>query len=696
MSGPNHHHIPRFLQRCFGASPKGRQKEIWQHTKGAPAELCLISETAADDHFYSASLDEKITKAEDGLAKLYHKMRVQPIGSPVDADAAAALVSHLAPRSSHLRFSFADGMRKLATGAHEMFTDPEQIEQLLGLHEDEPTEQFRDKLGGALRDMPQVEQAGLPAPVLERVAFYVAKESFDTTVGEMASFAGRALNYLNDGSDDMARDGHIRALDEMDDGSNVRRDLLSTFQWTVEAGPPVGAILPDCVALSYAAAEAPLPTMFAGKEMDVVVMPLTKNRLLVGRRDGADIFDVQAYNKDAASCSQTFFLTHADCLDFSALHSTIGSRCEAYFTEVMADVFKSVLPHHVEASEDHPGPWHLPREQDLQFACSISCVDFGDQTLCQRINDAAAAIIRSMAAGLPLSRLDSIIFAVDFPTALRSVDRGSAELYPIEAVNSGEVGCVGRLVPVRRDGRVKACIAFNVHVAACLIDDDEEMRATGVMMMVHELAQVAMIELVDRALPGAFEEPIDDELQAGLFSYVRDTLSGYVASRLSAGFGNAAEAVVYHRDCLIAALDAMKPDIEAERWSYRHHGDLDRLLSVALPAVGRVLSAASNLLGLCAGADLPVMDEDGALKAALERAALPLWLPTYARDLEQFFFRLGGWRSIKELLAFNRHVERLLWSVGLFPWSSPEGGRIEVPYFTDAQALLAELSETAR
>jgi hypothetical protein len=698
MSGPNHHHIPQFLQRSFGAAPKGRQKEIWQHAKCGALELRRISDTAADDYFYSAEVDEKITKVEDGLAKLYHVVRAQSLGSTVDAESAAALITHLAPRSSHLRESFATGLNKLATGAQALFTDPDQIEQLLGLHEDEPTERFREKLRESLRDMPQIEQAGLPGPVLERVAFYVAKENFDSTVEEGASWAGAVLSQMATGSTRVVRDGHIRALDDMDAKPNVRRDLLATFNWTIEPAPGNGAVLPDCVALAYAGDAHALPMMFAGKEMEAIVMPLTKDRLLVGRNADAAAFAVANFNADAAACSQSFFLAHSECAAFAALNPLIGTRCEGYFADVMQDVFQSVLPQPsggAQTDEIDDGA-HLPREADLQFSCSIICTDFGDEDIIKRVGDGAAAIIRGLARTLPLSRLDSAVFAFDYPAALRSVDRGDPALAPVEAIHSGEEGCVGRMLAVKREGKFKACIVFNANVAACLISENDEDRNTAMMMIVHQLILVAMIELVDRALPGVFEGPIKDDLQAALYGQVRDSLTGYIASRLSAGFGNTDEVEAYQRQRLIAAVDALKSAVDPERLSYRYHGDLDGLLSVALPAAGQVLSAASDLLGVCAGAGLKVMGGEGALQAALDRANLSNWLPFFARDLERFFARLGGWRSLDEFLAFNRHVERLLWSVGLFPWNSPEGGRIEVPYFTDAEALLADLAETAR
>ena len=45
----------------------------------------------------------------------------------------------------------------------------------------------------------------------------------------------------------------------------------------------------------------------------------------------------------------------------------------------------------------------------------------------------------------------------------------------------------------------------------------------------------------------------------------------------------------------------------------------------------------------------------------------------YRADLERFRRRLGRWESFDEFLAFNRHVERLLWSIGMVLWEEGDG-----------------------
>jgi hypothetical protein len=81
---------------------------------------------------------------------------------------------------------------------------------------------------------------------------------------------------------------------------------------------------------------------------------------------------------------------------------------------------------------------------------------------------------------------------------------------------------------------------------------------------------------------------------------------------------------------------------------------------------------------------------DQELETALREAGLQNWLDVFRHDLGVLWDRRGHWKSQDEFLAINRHVERLLWQAGVFPWKT-EGGeiRIEVPLATDA-ARLAE------
>ena len=84
----------------------------------------------------------------------------------------------------------------------------------------------------------------------------------------------------------------------------------------------------------------------------------------------------------------------------------------------------------------------------------------------------------------------------------------------------------------------------------------------------------------------------------------------------------------------------------------------------------------------------PEHDETGVLADALDGAGLARWFEVYGEHLTRFHRRLGRWESFDELLVFNIHAERVLWSAGLFPWEGPEGLRAEVAPDPDVGVLL--------
>lgn len=694
-SGPNQHHIPQFLQRAFAPNTKRKPKEIWIYAASEAPELKLISKTAADDYFYgSGSLDESFKPAENRLAPACAKIRKQPVGSTVDAIVAADIVTHLAPRSSHLRASIAAAVQQLTDVVCSIFSDPNRVQQLLGLENDKPTELFLEKVrSGGILSRPAIALAALPQAVLERAAFYIAKESFNANASEHLSLLTRPFVEMADRSEPLAQDGHIRALERMRDGPNAREDRLREYEWRVEAAPSGGAILPDCIALAYGPEGPAFPLMFVGPDFDGVVMPLSTDRLLVGRQATRVTIDIAPFNEDAAASSQEFFLAHEDNEFLRSLLPLIGTRTNTFFGAALDAGAKSVFPpaHELDSpASDSPLPeGQKPSDEQQQISYQMSFLGFASEEIAHEIADVAKPVVTSVASYLSLSRLDGLTFAADYPAALREVDRGREDLTPIETVATDSVIGIARMVMVIREREVKGRIVLHASIAEHLLSDDEASTGWALHVLVHQLALVNMIELVETALPGTLLKPIDSPFQWFLYQELDRALHGYVAAFASAPFGNPEEISGAYRDFLISALETMKAEIVSARLSYRYHGDLDRLLPIAMPLVGQVLYFAAELLGNCVGADRRALDGDGRLLTALRHTNLEHWLQDFGRDLQQFHERRGSWRSFDEFLALNRHVERLLWSVGLFPWESPGGLRVEIPLLTDAQALLA-------
>ena len=180
------------MQRAFGVRRSGKPKQIWEFTP-AGTELKLIKKTAAEDGFYSepapvgaSTLDEQITDLETPLSRRLAALRTLPAGTIADPATAADLVSHLAPRTSHLRSVFTKGMTGLLDGAIEVFGDADNVKRLFGFDGDGPSDLLTDLLRPTLKKDPRFAlfvQLGLPEPVLEQMAFRIGKEHFDSTFG---------------------------------------------------------------------------------------------------------------------------------------------------------------------------------------------------------------------------------------------------------------------------------------------------------------------------------------------------------------------------------------------------------------------------------------------------------------------------------------------------------------------------------
>ena len=699
-SGPNQHYIPKFVQRPFGVPPKRHQ--IWYIEREKKPEKRAVKRTGARNHFYSEpstdghpTLDDRISDVESELASDLQTVRSQTVGSTVDSQAVAAIIAHLAPRTAHIRDSVKHALVQMLDRAVDVFTDPSNLQVFAGLDCPLPNDQFRENVLKDFISQPEVAALGFPPHVFERIAFYYAKENCPKLLENALPEFQPVFDVLASRAGEVVRDSHNRALSEIV-RSNPRESFLGTLNWSVESAPGPGAILPDCVVITIDKDNVAAPFMFSGQDdIHAVIMAVSPEKLLVGRKNGWELPQHFNYNVDAARASYGFFLSSYNNAETDRLRPMIGAYPTSIIEESIEDGFSNILP--------QPSSLTVQSGPELSESASVSVeptsrefqyeatfVDSGEQEAIRGINDALQRIVSALSQALPLERLDGITIANDYPTALKGVDRGFDNAPPAETV-SPEVGIgVAQMVTVLRSGEVKGRIVMSSDIGYALTSNDETQLGLAVHVVVKELALVAMIEIVDRALPGVWLQPMDREFDGWLYAHADAALQGYIASYVAAGFGDQQELADSKRQLLAGSLNRMRSVVVKERLAYRYHGDVDALLTVAFPAVRLVLTLAADLLGHCSSVETPPFHAGDELEQALEQAGLANWLEVYRADLERFRRRLGQWESFGEFLAFNVHVERLLWQLGMVPWESSEGIRVEIPIGTDAAALLTD------
>ena len=366
------------------------------------------------------------------------------------------------------------------------------------------------------------------------------------------------------------------------------------------------------------------------------------------------------------------------------MHPAIASTLMPILDEAVESGFHDLLPNRLPAQSEHDAEqadplFGLTDPTSREFQYQVSFIGSGDQETIQAIMAHLRTIVSALSRVLPLKRLDGITIASDYPAALRDLDRGFENASPVETV-SKEVGVsILQVVTVIRSGEVKGRMVIASDTAHALTSDDAAHSEFGLYVVVGGLALVAMIEFIEASLPGVMRRPVEGELGGWLYPHVDTALHAYVASYIAAGLGDKQK--LFEEKCQILkdGINRMTDTVLKEKLAYQHHGDLEKLLRITLPLIRHVLTCAADLLGHCGIAGSPSPEALDELKTSLEQVGLKNWLEMYRVDLERFYRRLGRWTSFDEFLAFNVHVERLFWQLGMFPWKGSEGIRVEVP-----------------
>ena len=310
-----------------------------------------------------------------------------------------------------------------------------------------------------------------------------------------------------------------------------------------------------------------------------------------------------------------------------------------------------------------------------------------DRAPVDRFQSELTALVSDVERTVPLQRLDGITVGSDYPGLLRDVDRGF-DGASVAQTMAPEFGTgIAQTVMVKRSGVIKGRVVMSSAVGEALISDDSEAASRAVRIIVTQLAQVALIGIVDEQLPGRLLTPLESDIDGWLYKSVDGVPATYSASRMAAGYGDSQATRDELRESLVVSLGRLSSFVAEERTMYSMHRNMTKLLGVVLPTVRHVLTVAADLLGQCSVTGKPPLDDSGELAEALDRLGLANWLRYYDGHLKRFHGRLGRWESFDEFLAFNIHVERLLWSVGMFAWEDPNGLRIEIPPDWDARAF---------
>jgi hypothetical protein len=686
MAGKRQHYVPRLLLRGFLDDPTDDAERTWLHRPGAAARLVGIRDVGVEDWFYSRkstdgtpTLDDAITDYERDLAKNVRTLRDAAPGTGIDAALAAETVVHFVLRAAHLRRIMSSGITSATDEIAALFTDPARLGTMLGLNGPALSSAVTDVIADSAA---KLVPAGFPSALTERLMAFLVREVGDQLVAQAVAMLGPLFPTLFGGLAAKIRDTHNSLLEKpLDDNGWVA--AFRAFDWSVEAATDL--ILPDAVALSQQDGGPLEPLLFTtAADAALVLMPVAHDRVLIGRRGGTRMVDLVRFNEQAAAGCEAFFIA-ARPFDAEGLSARIGTGPAAALAASISGTLREAEQVRSLGAVDVASA--QPREiAQADFSYRVTLADFGDDLLAKEYAEILQTVISALARDLPLQSLDAITIAAHYDHALATLDRGDPAL---PSASSGALGYgigIAKPVTVICDGQPKTHLVVAASLAEGWISPDPALRASSLHTLVAMLAGIAEAA---RYADGHAVRFTPDAIGRELHLAVARTPSGYWSAKRAA-FVDPDQGESY-AELVIDSLDYAEHEIVAERARMADSSDIDAATTRAIECLTAVLGHAADWLGHRDGlADGQVFAGDD-LPDRLKARGLDRWIELFGRDLAACY-PPDGTLDMSVVTSLSRHVERLLWSVGIYAWPDDDAMRCVV---TDRPLVMLPLGDGA-
>ncbi|MBX8554760.1 hypothetical protein K5D43_09720 [Pseudomonas cichorii] len=507
----------------------------------------------------------------------------------------------------------------------------------------------------------------LPRPFAKRALAFSLRESFNEFYSFQMPMLAEAFGKIIEALPAMTRDGHNKALRTSQE-SKWEADLaqLSWRTYTVE-----GAILPDCIALAQSGSGSLTALTFREQKIpEIIILPVAHDLLLVGSREEIKEINIEKINAASAACSDSFFIARNsyDSTDFASL---IGQRCSLSIKKVVAEAIAEIGQRDSsQASAKAEIDSVVSVNHINSFSFSLNCQGFADSETVTKLGNVMRGIVQEMSLDLPLSHLDGITFAVDYVAALESLDMGDPTLVADRTRPRNYGQAIGKCVHVIRDGKRKEHIVLSAVIAGALLDAEDENNAWALHVAIGMLANVAHSVLYEEGIPSMSEIPFD--IVSRRLHVASSSCPGmYFSAKTSAFSDNSAGE--RFATLFLDSLSSAQQAIQCAKQTYLVDLEMDHLLDVALIHISSVLDHAAEWLGHRDGLPSQESFPGSSLPENLKNQGLRDWIELFGRDLRRLYDTDDQF-TIESILALSQHVERLLWTVGMFPWPTEDGG----------------------
>eukprot|EP01093_Parvamoeba_rugata_P010562 TRINITY_DN2858_c0_g1_i4.p1 TRINITY_DN2858_c0_g1~~TRINITY_DN2858_c0_g1_i4.p1 ORF type:complete len:690 (-),score=47.77 TRINITY_DN2858_c0_g1_i4:919-2988(-) len=675
MAGRKQHFIPKHFLKQFVTS-EGTDK-LWMYRRGLAKPVQVsCDDAAARRDFYSVpglaggeSLDDLITKYENELSAIVDDIRNVPIGEMLPGDLIGEVVAHLTVRSAHMREFIDESVSTLMSLVDSM---PNRLFDKDHFPKHKVPTKFMDAALEQLEKISPKLNISITPQTITRLLYQIVRENFD-------EFRQSAINNFSQVFEILEREvvgvgGKAqKQVLEKQLVPELRKSALEQLQWKVLDFPAKNAVLADCVAIAKDH-EGWGPYILADQNsITYVVIPLSSSTLAVGGRENWQEV-VAEYNQVAQDSSFTFYLTGRVSEISPGFLNELGgatrSKVSGLVSIAMSDAVKSFLddnaPEDDERSEAVTWAEVLSSEK---YSYQVRLADFGDENYGRKIGDEINKIVSSVSCVFPLHRLDGITFAVDYVAALRSIDRGQGigcSFDPSIGLNPNGV-CMPLIV--RRPDGIKTHIVLRAEFAEKLISEHEKSRSDAVSVICFGLGTVAFNTLLESKFPGTLLNRFPDTFDGWLFQYNDALLAAYFSNQLIPADE---ETLEFFAELASEKLSEMIDVTSIAHKEYLETRDHEELFNVSAISVSSFMSAMARYYAAFKKDDIS-QRVSPKLEKHLGNSKLTNWSKLFKADLSSFNDRLNEWTIFDEVYFVNRHLERLLFEVGIVPDLMPDG-----------------------
>lgn len=677
MAGRNQHIIPQHYQRPFKKA--GSKDQIWLYRKNVPEpKIVPIAKAAAQRDFYSKpqdnrvpALDDLITDYEQHLSATVRHLRSFQPGEELPPHQIAEVVTHLTVRSSYLRGIVEDGALAIASGVQSI-ADGVVNGVPISLPSHRVPSQFSkltlENLGKyGLLDLTLVDH-----DTVCKLVYFGVREEGPELLASARSDINFFLNELISGSKDLGKSTQTKVLSDTL-APEQRREGLEKFYWSVQPGPDDGAILPDCIAISYDGSEWSAQFLTSIDEVEVVVVPLTPQTLAVGVKDPKALVDLLGFNENAAAAAHTFFLSANRLAAFETVNLALGAKVRSQLDELVesgisetVNEFLAVKPS-INDHQEHGAGKSWVSEDDLPWSFTLSIDGFGDEAFAQQLGKEVSSIITDFSKVVPVAGIAELVFAADYNAAITSVDRGFSPSQELSSTETVDHVSTAMPLTVLRGEKVKTTAVFRSWVAEAVVSGNEAAKSDATQCVVHVLAHAAYQNLIRNKFPSQILRPVSDRYEGHLLSYTQDSFSSYFCASYASSSNEFSE---MYRKMLQENLTQAAERIAILKTQYLDDGDMDALWPESASLIGNLMNSCARYLGCMRCREEQSLDER--TKSLLNDHGLEKWAKLFQLDLKAFDERLENWDRFEELFFMNRHFERLSFQFGLLPAPSDD------------------------